>query len=150
MYFPKHLQIETINGVCSAHCSMCTIDQWKRKPQVMSTETFSSILAKFLPYQEHLEYLTLHFCGEPLLDSSLPEKVNIAKNLNFKGVGFATNCTHLNENMAERLLKAGLDTIICSIDGINKETHESIRVRTNFDEIVRNVQQFILLTHVTH
>ena len=91
MYFPKHLQIETINGVCSAHCSVCTIDQWSRKPQIMSIETFAVILDKFLPYQENLQYLTLHGCGEPLLDYSLPEKIDLAKKKGFKGIGFATN-----------------------------------------------------------
>jgi len=32
--------------------------------------------------------------------------------------GFAINCTHLIEDISLKLLDAGLDTIICSIDGI--------------------------------
>jgi MoaA/NifB/PqqE/SkfB family radical SAM enzyme len=96
-----------------------------------------------LKYKDKIGYITLHGLGEPLLDRGLPEKVKIAKDMGFKGTGFASNCTHLTENISLELLDAGLDSIICSIDGINKETHEAIRVGTDFDQIVSNVQRFI-------
>jgi MoaA/NifB/PqqE/SkfB family radical SAM enzyme len=78
-----------------------------------------------------------------LLDKGIAEKVKIAKKMGFKGTGFATNCTELDEHKSSELIEAGLDTIICSIDGINKQTHEAIRVGTNFEEIVSNVKNFI-------
>ena len=140
---PKHIQIETINGVCTARCIMCTWPSWTRKPNVMNNITYRKILEKFKTYRNDIKYLTLHGAGEPLLDKGLAEKVRIAKEMNFKGTGFATNCTELDENKSRDLIKAGLDTIICSIDGINKATHESIRIGTNFEEVVSNVQNFI-------
>lgn len=140
---PKHVQIETINGVCTARCTMCTIETWTRKPMVMNKEIFSRILEKFKPYLQGIHYITLHFCGEPLLDREILEKVKIAKEMGFIGTGFATNCTELDEYKSHELIEAGLDTIICSIDGINKHTHESIRIGTNFEEIVSNVKKFI-------
>ena len=140
---PKHLQIETINGVCTARCTMCTIDKWTRKPYCMTIEEFKAVIHKFVPYVDHLDFLTLHGCGEPLLDRELPEKISIAKKLGFHGTGFATNCTELDEKMSFRLIKSGIDTIICSIDGIKKETHEAIRRKTNFELIVQNVKASI-------
>lgn len=140
---PNHLQIETINGICTAQCNMCTIDSWTRKPNCMTNEELRSILYKFVPYIDHLDFLTLHFCGEPLLDKELPGKISIAKKLGFRGIGFATNCTELDEKLSLRLIKSGLDTIICSIDGIKKQTHEAIRRKTNFERIVQNVKAFI-------
>jgi molybdenum cofactor biosynthesis enzyme MoaA len=145
MLIPKHLQIETVNGYCTARCIMCTIDQWTRKPEIMDNSTFTTILEKFKPYRQSIRYLTLQLCGEPLLDKHLAAKIKIAKEMNFKGTGFATNCTELNETASENLIAAGLDTLICSIDGIQKATHESIRVGTNFEQIVSNVTQFIKL-----
>jgi hypothetical protein len=63
MIVPKHIQIETINGVCTAHCKMCTIENWRRKPHVMDDLTYNLILEKLKPYCKQINYLTLHFCG---------------------------------------------------------------------------------------
>ncbi len=142
---PKHVQIETINGVCSARCVMCNIDDWTRKVKIMGCEDFRGILQKFLPYRDQIEFWTLHGFAEPLLDRELPQKVRIAKDMGFHGIGFASNCTELSEECSRRLLEAGMDTLICSIDGAKKETHEKIRMRTNFDEVVANVERFIRL-----
>jgi len=145
MIIPKHIQLESTNGICTSRCEMCTIKSWTRKPDVMSLDVFVKILEKFKPYISQVQYLTLHGCGEPLLDKGLAKKVEIAKSMGFKGTGFATNCTELSEKVSKDLIKAGLDTIICSIDGIKKETHETIRVGTNFEKVVKNVQNFIKL-----
>ena len=140
-----HVQIETINGVCSARCPMCTIETWTRKINTMSLEELRVILEKFVPYREKIRFLTLHGFAEPLLDREMPVKVRLAKDLGFQGVGFASNATHLDAGMARELLEAGLDTIICSIDGIKKETHEAIRPRTDFAKVVSQVEHFIAL-----
>jgi hypothetical protein len=143
MIIPEHVQIETINGVCTSRCNMCSYKSWKREPIVMGNGTFRKILEKFKPYREHIQYLSMQGCGEPLLDKEIAEKVKIAKEMGFRGVGFATNATELNEQTSIDLIKAGLDTILCGIDGINKHTHETIRVGTNFEKIVSNVNNFI-------
>lgn len=143
MLIPKHIQIEPINGVCTARCTMCGWKEWTRKPNVMTNDDFRKILEKFYPYRNDIQWVTLHFCAEPLLDKQLGTKVRIASEMGFKSIGFATNCTELNEDKSRELVAAGLDTIICSIDGTNKATHESIRVGTNFEEVVANVKNFI-------
>lgn len=145
MIIPSHLQIETINGSCTSRCIMCTRSTWTRKPRRMTEEEFTIILKRFLPYRDNLRYLTLHGWGEPLLDRGLPKKIKIAKDMGFRGTGLATNCTELDVKLSVALLESGLDTLICSVDGLTKETHESIRVGTNFDSIVNNVQTFIKL-----
>lgn len=143
MIIPSHLQIETINGVCTARCTMCAFPTWTRKPYRMKKGEFGTILARFLPYQHHLQYLSLFGFGEPLLDKGLPSKIKQAKEMGFKGIGFATNCTELNYSRARSILEAGLDTIICSVDGITKETHEAIRVGTVFKKVVGNIRGFM-------
>lgn len=145
MIIPKHLQIEPINGVCTSRCTMCTINEWTRSRTRMKREKFEIILRKFRPYIQNLDYLTLHGCGEPLLDRGLHEKVLLAKRLGFRSIGFATNCTELNPTMSWKLIENGLDTIMCSIDGVKKETHEAIRIGTNFEQVVENVKDFISL-----
>ena len=160
-YIPTHIQIETVNRYCNARCPMCTIKfvpDWdkesidelsykgvSRTAEFMSLETFKIIAAKFAPHINTIRFLSLHGCGEPLLDKSLSEKVAFAKDVGFKQVGFTSNCSGLTEKTSLKLLNAGLNCIIPSIDGLTKDVHETIRPRTKYDEIVRNVRRFIEL-----
>lgn len=143
MIYPKHLVIETVAGFCPARCVMCIIGESPRK-KVMDNTTFATILHKFSPYRKHLEYTTLHGLGEPLLDKKIVDKVRMAKEGGFPSVGFATIAMNLNDDLAIRLLEAGLDTVIFSVDGIKKETHESIRIGADFDAAVENIENFII------
>jgi len=147
---PTTLQIEPVNGICTARCTMCAFPTWTRKPHRMSMKDYTVILERFMPYREHLQYLSLQGFGESLLDSQIAEKVREAKRLGFKGIGFATNCTELNAETSTKLLDAGIDTLICSIDGITKESHEAIRIGTNYEEIVDNVLNFIDVRNLYH
>ena len=140
-YFPSHLQIEVVAGICSADCIMCTIKEVSRKG-VLSLEKYSAILDRFVEHVDKLKFLTLHGMGEPLLDKTLPEKIALARDKGFPGIGFATNATHLSTKVAASLLESGLNTIIFSIDGIKKETHEKIR-KVNYDTVLRNILNFI-------
>lgn len=123
---------------------MCTIGAVDRKG-IMSLDIFSAILDSFKPYADKMKFLTLHGMGEPLMDKGIVEKVNTAKKKGFNGVGFATNATFLTEELSTSLITSGLNTIIFSLDGLNKETHESIRRGVNYDEVVNNIKRFIHL-----
>jgi radical SAM protein with 4Fe4S-binding SPASM domain len=143
MIYPSHLQIENVTGICSAHCVMCPVHTLKRKPNIMDIDTFKVILDKFLPYRDHFQYLSIFGMGEPLHDKGLPDKIRMAKEMGFRGVGIATNCSLLDRWKSLQLITSGLDTLICSVDGITKETHEAIRVGTNYDQVVENIRKFI-------
>lgn len=147
-YFPSHIHIETVAGICSADCVMCTIKHVSRKG-ILDLDRYAAILTKFEKYIPRLSYLSLFGMGEPLLDKTLPEKVRLAKTMNFPSIGFATNATHLTGTLSRMLIQSGLDTIIFSLDGINKKTHESIRRGTNYDQILKNVLGFIDLRNNT-
>jgi len=122
---------------------MCDIRAWAKHPHIQTQQEFETILCKFLPYRDDIKFLSLFWRGEPLLDKGLAYKIKFAKSMNFQSVGFSTNCTELKLSKSQELLDAGLDTLICCIDGVTKDTHESIRVGTNFDEVVANVLRFI-------
>ena len=111
VYIPSHLQIEPVNRYCDARCPMCTIkfvpdfkknvkDELSnngiaRPAEIVSLETFKSISSKFKPYVKKIRFLSLHGCGEPLLDKKLHEKIKCAKDIGFKEVGFTSNCNIL-------------------------------------------------------
>ena len=144
IHFPKHLQIETVNKLCNARCPMCTILTDARDAKIMGFEHYKSIIERFVPYKDKIEFVTLHGCGEPLLDKTIAEKIRYTKELGFRGIGFSTNVGLLNATRAKELLDAGIDTLIASIDGLTKEVQESIRVNAgDFDLICENMQNYL-------
>lgn len=118
---------------------------YAREAEIMSLEKYQDILSKFIPYKSYIKYISLHGCGEPLLDQTLVDKVKFTRDSGFQNVGFTSNCHFLSPSLSERLLQAGLTCIIPSIDGFTKETHEQIRGRTDFERIKENVNEFIRL-----
>jgi len=143
---PIHLEIETARG-CNAKCVMCPLNYAEDKLEIksgrMSEEDFLKIIDKFLPYVSKIEFVTLLGIGEPLLDKGLCQKIKYLKQHNFTNIAIATNVDLLNEKKQLGLLESGIDTIICSVDGIDKKTHESIRLNTNFERVVKNIQSCI-------
>ncbi|NVZ10283.1 SPASM domain-containing protein [Allochromatium humboldtianum] len=144
MIFPKNLMIEIVSGLCPSRCIMCNIEKSLTKG-VMSNEKFTAILEKFYPYKEKLLYTTLQGLGEPLLDKNIVKKVQIAKKMGFPSIGFSTSAVNLDYNLALNLIQSKLDTIIFSVDGLCAETHESIRIGTDFNKIKNNIDNFIML-----
>jgi hypothetical protein len=124
---------------------MCVIHENTRMREVMSLDYFKKVVDRFLPYKEYFNFVTLHGCGEPLLDKTISEKVHHLRKMGFRGIGFASNCQALSEELSKKLLSAGLDTLLVSIDGFSKLVQERIRIGTDFDTIVGNVQKYISL-----
>ena len=141
---PSHIQIETVAGKCTLSCLMCPIKHSKRK-EIMNNDVFTKILNKLQPYLNHQKLLSFCGLGETLLDKYINKKVNIAKELGFRGVGIYTNGTLLNYKLSQKLLDSNLDTLIISIDGFTSETQKAIRIGSNLDQIILNVEQFIAL-----
>jgi len=142
---PQSVIIETVFG-CNASCTMCPIDlPTDRTKGIISSTLFEKIIDDLEPYKESIRQLDLFGVGEPLLDPNYPAKIAYAKNKGFTNVGFATNADLLTSEKAMAVLEAGIDTIMLSIDGMSKETHESIRKKTDFDNVVKNTRNAIRL-----
>lgn len=144
VYIPEHLQIEVVTGLCQASCIMCTKDDWVREKGIMTNEYFSKIIERFTMYVDKIKLVSLHLCGEPLLDKYIVNKVLMLKELGFKGIGIATNCQDLNL-YGIGLLEAGLDTIICAFDGLTASVYEKIRVGLDYKKVYSNIRDFITL-----
>ena len=55
----------------------------------------------------------------------------------------STNATKLTVEMAERLIRSGLDRVNLCMDGFSKEAQEIYRVRSDFDEVKSNIEMFL-------
>jgi radical SAM protein with 4Fe4S-binding SPASM domain len=84
--------------------------------------------------------IKLQYRGEPLLHPKIDKMVRYAKKKGILEVMFNTNAVLLNEEMANKLIDAGLDKIICSVDGYTPEVYEKIRVGAKFKLVLDNIK----------
>ena len=140
--FPRFIEIETVNA-CNARCPMCTIADWQRKTPTMKDDLFQRIADEIIEHRDEVIRVSLYRDGEPLLDRKLPDRIAYLKDGGINATSISTNVSLLDEERARAILEAGLDMIILSIDSLEKDIFESIRVRLDFDEVLENALRFI-------
>ncbi|MEM2963778.1 MAG: radical SAM protein [Candidatus Anstonellales archaeon] len=135
--FPIHLDLES-TSVCNLKCPMCFQSFAPPPPGFMKMELYKKIVDEGA--KKGLCSLKLQYRGEPLLHPKIDEMVRYAKEKGILEVAFNTNATLLTEKMAKKLIAAGLDKIICSVDGYTPEVYEKIRVGAKFETVVNNIK----------
>ena len=135
--FPIHMDIES-TSVCNLRCVTC-FQAYETIPSgYMKLELFRKIIDEGA--EKGLRSMKLNYRGEPMLHPKLPEMVKYAKDKGIMEVMFNSNCTFLTEKMANDLIDAGLDKIICSVDGHTKEVYDKIRVGGEFTKVIENIK----------
>jgi pyruvate-formate lyase-activating enzyme len=141
--FPRYFEVETVNA-CNARCTFCTINDWdKRGDVIMKMEMFEKFVVEVSKHKDWVKQVCLNRDGEPTLDKHLPERVKMLKDAGIKKVTFATNGQKLTQDFCEKLLEAGLDDIMISIDGTTKEVFENIRIRLDFETVKKNTLDLV-------
>lgn len=140
--YPNKVQVETFLG-CNARCTMCTIHDWSRPHGAMDNEVYTRVVGEAAAFKDKIGLFSLYMDGEPLMDNLLEERVAEAKSAGISNIGFATNGSLLTEERSRKLLEAGLDWLCISIDSLDKETYENIRVRLKLDTVLANVLSHI-------
>lgn len=143
--FPIHLDIEPTNA-CDLRCPMC--------PRTIMFENGELGPIGFFDYDIYcqivsdgvkhgLKSIKLNYLGEPLLHKRIVDMVRFAKKQGVVEVMFNSNGTQLTEDLGRRLIEAGLDRIIFSFDGADKESYEEIRIGADYDKVVANIKRFV-------
>ena len=134
---PFKLKIEC-SSVCNLRCTMCPLHNGlKRKQGFLKFEKF-----KFIYDQVKPAYLNLTGIGETFLNKDLFKIVKYAKEKRAM-VKLDSNGTLLDEETINNILKTGIDIISISIDGVDKESYEKIRVGAKFEEVKKNVKNLV-------
>ena len=134
--FPLQLDIET-NTICNIRCVKCFHSSQYIDPQRMPMGLIKKVIRE--GSYKGLESIKLQYRGEPLRYYGIEEAVRYAKQYGIKEVMFNTNATLLTREMIEKLVKAGLDKIICSIDSYEEELYEKLHRGAKFDVVVNNL-----------
>jgi len=115
----------------------------KRKTQRMDDRLFARIIDECA--ENGCNEVHLHNFGEPLLDKTLPERIEYAKLKGIRKVKIFSNGSLFDEHRARALIEAGLDEVKISIDGATKEEFERIRHPLKFDRVIDNVKRLVAL-----
>jgi MoaA/NifB/PqqE/SkfB family radical SAM enzyme len=89
---------------------------------------------------KNIQLINFTGIGEALLNPEFIEMIEYSKK---KGiyVWFNDNFTLMNQEKAEKLIDAGVDFIVLSLDGATKETYEKIRVGAKFNKVTENFKK---------
>lgn len=143
MKLPDVIYIETTN-LCNADCIMCPHNKITRNLEVMSDNIFYKIIEDCEAKKITGKQIFLHKEGEPLLDKKIAERIRHVKERigNGNEIGINTNAMLLDEEKAYDIIRAGLDTIYFSLDGVDKDSYEKIRQNLDYDIVVNNIKTF--------
>jgi MoaA/NifB/PqqE/SkfB family radical SAM enzyme len=96
---------------------------------------------KIVPYMKDVESVVLEGWGESLLHKDLIECIHLAKKEGTR-VGFVTSGMGLTDEYTAQLIRTGVDFIGFSLSGATPETHNSIRVNSDFDTLINSIKLF--------
>ena len=139
--FPKEVWLENTNH-CNASCIMCPRELQTRKKGLMKMDLYRKLIDEMSVHKNIVERLHMHNFGEPLLDKKLPERIKYAKDKGIKHVYFVSNASLLTSQIAETLIKSGLDQFKISFYGIDKETYNETMVDLDYETTLSNVKNF--------
>jgi len=137
--YPIYLMIEPTN-ICNLKCPMCPSGNgtMKRASGRLDLDTYKKILDEIGDY---ILIVQLWNQGEPFINKSFLDFVQYA---NSKGcmTQTSTNGHYIRtDDQAEEVIKSGLDQLIFSMDGTNKESYEKYRVGGSFDLVIETLER---------
>ena len=136
--FPVDVIVEVTN-FCNLRCVICPYPNLKRKKGEMDFSLFKKIVDE-IERKGPETRIWLAIMGEPLLlGEKLVDLILYAKNKGIQ-VNLNTNAVFLELPLAKKVIEAGVDYIIVSLDGFSKESYDQIRVRGDYDKVVNNLK----------
>jgi radical SAM protein with 4Fe4S-binding SPASM domain len=137
---PVSISVEPTTS-CNLSCPECPsgLKKFSRPTGKITRENFNRILEQM---HKHLQYITLYFQGEPLLNQEFTEFIRMARRKNIY-VATSTNGHFLDEKTAVDLVQSGLNRLIISLDGTDAETYVKYRRGGDFETVIRNIKTMV-------
>jgi MoaA/NifB/PqqE/SkfB family radical SAM enzyme len=133
LVYPKEVNFQMTNR-CNLRCKMCNIWKLRKKEKEISVKEMKRIL-KEIKENWNTKYVSF-VGGEALLRyKDTLELIRYANKLGFI-TNLVTNCSLLNEKTCKELVKVGMKRIALSLDGATPKTHDFIRGKGNFKQVL--------------
>lgn len=139
--YPPYLLIEPVS-TCNLRCPFCfqTDKSFTKKP-FMGVIDFD-FFKKIVDEADHLKIgaVTLASRGEPTMHKKYIDMLEyLNKKENIFEIKTNTNGTYLSEKMCHAFFKNNVSQIVISSDHYIKEDYEKLRLGSNFENVVKNV-----------
>lgn len=137
--YPLLVDIE-LASICNLKCPMCyTItDKFKEKvnAKLIDFELFKKIIDEIAT---KVPALRLSLRGESTLHPKFIDAIKYARDKGIKEISTLTNGSKLKIEFFEKMVKAGIDWITISVDGMDKE-YEKIRKPLKFKDTLEKIK----------
>ncbi len=139
------------SSACNFKCDFCyhsidknSLEKINFKKEIMKMELYTQIIDSISKFPDKIKMLSLFIKGEPLLNSKLPEMIIMAhKKKITEKIYITTNGALLAPGLNRKLINAGLNEILISIEGVDSAEYKQITgVDVDFHEIVSNIKDF--------
>ncbi|MCZ2393075.1 MAG: radical SAM protein [Chitinophagales bacterium] len=144
--FPSSIEFE-LDNKCNLACVMCSEDfssviannKGLKKYETPYNEEF---IEQLIPFLKHLKQAKF-YGGEPFMIKVYYQIWSLLSDLNPNcEIDIQTNATIYNQRVQELLEKNKNINLSVSIDSLQKENYESIRVGADFDVVMENTKVF--------
>ena len=127
---------------CNAYCKHCGSRAGGniKHDDELTKEKIKKALQDIADRYDAKEILISVTGGEPLVRKDLFEVMEFAHNLGFNW-GMTTNGMLINDEIIEKMKKAGMCTISISLDGLEESHDEFRQVKGSYKKIIENVKK---------
>ena len=138
----ERIYVEPTNA-CNLTCVTCVRNIWQEQPGWMSGETFQRFLEGLRLWDTRPTIFFGGF-GEPLSHPDILEMIAAARHFGAP-VELITNGILLEPQLAARLLELGVRTVWVSLDGVNPDSYQDIRLGGYLEPVLDNLRAFKIL-----
>jgi radical SAM protein with 4Fe4S-binding SPASM domain len=139
---PFELHLELTN-LCNADCVFCPYQFQHRPKQFMSDEVFFKAVHDFIAIQGGSVGLT-PIVGDALIDPKFLERVRYLRSLpQIDRIFLTTNAILLDKFGIDAVLDAGIDSLMISTSGFERESYLRIYRNHSYERMRRNVQELV-------
>ena len=138
------------SSACNFKCTFCPtgdrelIKSTGRYQGNLHLDEYEKVLSDIAGFDKKLKVLRLYKDGEPLLNRNLPRMIQMASQAGVADIiDTTTNGYLLSGEMGETLVRAGLNRINISIDGLDEQQFwKFTKARVDFPKFLQNLKDF--------
>jgi len=131
-------EVDTTN-ICQLKCPLCHTGKGSihRDQGVMDYDLFTKVVDQI---KNSCMWLTLYSWGEPFLNRRIHEYIGYAHKQRLATIISSNLNKPLTPELAEQVIRSGLDVMIVSLDGVTQEVYEVYRVGGHLDRVLANLR----------